>query len=219
MRIERALLSVSDKTGLVEFARALDQFGVELVSTSGTARALEEAGIPFTAVEDLTGASEMLGGRVKTLHPAVHAGILARRGHEEDMRALDEHGYRAIDLVVVNLYPFRAVSNRRGVDEAEVIANIDVGGPAMIRAAAKNFDSVAVITDPERYGFVLDELRDSDGALSDGTRRDLAAEAFAHTAGYDASISAWFSDTEPFPDRVVLDLVKAGDLAYGENPH
>jgi phosphoribosylaminoimidazolecarboxamide formyltransferase/IMP cyclohydrolase len=219
VRIERALLSVSDKTGLVEFARALDELGVELISTSGTARALEEAGIPFVAVEDLTGAAEMLGGRVKTLHPAVHAGILARRGHEDDMRALDEHGYRAIDLVVVNLYPFRAVANRRGVDEAEVIANVDIGGPAMIRAAAKNYDSVAVITDPERYGFVLDELRDSQGSLSDGTRRDLATEAFAHTAGYDASISAWFSDTEPFPDRVVLDLVKAGDLAYGENPH
>ena len=161
----------------------------------------------------------MLGGRVKTLHPSIHAGILARRDRAEDMRALEEQGIAPIDLVVCNLYPFRAVANRRGVSETEVIENIDVGGPTMVRAAAKNHHAVAVVTDPERYGFVLDELRGGGGALSDGTRRDLAAEAFAHTAGYDAAISAWFTDTEPFPEQVVLDLVKAGDLTYGENPH
>ena len=135
------------------------------------------------------------------------------------MASLEPRGMLPIDMVVCNLYPFRHVANRRGVTEPEVIANIDVGGPTMVRAAAKNFDSVAVVTDPERYGFLLDELRSGGGELSPETRRELAAEAFAHTAGYDAAISEWFSETEPFPDRVVLDLVKAGDLAYGENPH
>jgi phosphoribosylaminoimidazolecarboxamide formyltransferase / IMP cyclohydrolase len=219
VKIKRALLSVSDKDGLDGFARGLVELGVELISTSGTARFLEEQGLPVTLVERLTGAPEMLSGRVKTLHPHIHAAILARRGHEDDMRSLKEHGIQPIDLVVCNLYPFRRVANRRGVSESEVIANIDVGGPSMVRAAAKNFDSVAVVTDSERYGFVLDELRSSDVALSLDTRRDLAAEAFAHTAAYDAAIAGWFSDTEPFPDRVVIDLIKAADLSYGENPH
>jgi len=219
VKIKRALLSVSDKTGLEAFARGLSELGVELISTSGTAVALEEAGLAITRVEQLTGAPEMLGGRVKTLHPGVHAGILARRGHEDDMRSLEEHGIQPIDLVVCNLYPFRQVANRRGVTEAEVIANIDVGGPTMVRAAAKNFDSVAVVTDPDRYGFLLDEMQGSGGELSIETRRDLAAEAFGHTAGYDAAISGWFSDADPFPERVALDLIKVSDLAYGENPH
>ena len=219
MRIERALVSVSDKSGLETFARGLHELGVELVSTSGTAAALAEAGIPFVSVEDLTGAAEMLGGRVKTLHPSIHAGILARRDRAEDMRTLEEQGIKPIDMVVCNLYPFRAVANRREVSELEVIENIDVGGPTMVRAAAKNHQAVAVVTDPERYGFLLDELRAGAGSLSNETRRDLAGEAFAHTAGYDAAISAWFTDTDPFPEHVVLDLVKAGDLTYGENPH
>ena len=219
MRIERALVSVSDKSGLETFARGLHELGVELVSTSGTAAALAEAGIPFTSVEDLTGAAEMLGGRVKTLHPSIHAGILARRDRAEDMRTLEEQGIKPIDMVVCNLYPFRAVANRREVSETEVIENIDVGGPTMVRAAAKNHQAVAVVTEPERYGFLLDELRAGAGSLSNETRRDLAGEAFAHTAGYDAAISAWFTDTDPFPEHLVLDLVKAGDLTYGENPH
>ena len=219
MRIERALVSVSDKSGLDTFARGLHELGVELVSTSGTAAALAEAGIPFTSVEELTGAAEILGGRVKTLHPSIHAGILARRDRAEDMRTLEEQGIKPIDMVVCNLYPFRAVANRREVSELEVIENIDVGGPTMVRAAAKNHQAVAVVTEPDRYGFLLDELRAGTGSLSDETRRDLAGEAFAHTAGYDAAISAWFTDTDPFPEHVVLDLVKAGDLTYGENPH
>jgi phosphoribosylaminoimidazolecarboxamide formyltransferase/IMP cyclohydrolase len=219
MTIKRALISVSDKNGLAGFAAGLRDLGVELISTSGTATFLADAGLPVTTVEELTGAAELLGGRVKTLHPVVHAAILARRSHPDDMASLEAQGIEPIDLVVCNLYPFRHVANRRGVTEPEVIANIDIGGPAMVRGAAKNFDSVAVVTDPERYGFVLDELRTGGGELSAETRRELAAEAFAHTAGYDAAISEWFGESEPFPDRVVLDLVKAGDLAYGENPH
>jgi phosphoribosylaminoimidazolecarboxamide formyltransferase / IMP cyclohydrolase len=219
MTIKRALISVSDKNGLATFAAGLRDLGVELISTSGTATFLADAGLPVTTVEELTGAAELLGGRVKTLHPVVHAAILARRSHPDDMASLEAQGIQPIDLVVCNLYPFRHVANRRGVTEPEVIANIDIGGPAMVRAAAKNFDSVAVVTDPERYGFVLDEMRTAGGDLSAETRRELAAEAFAHTAGYDAAISEWFGESEPFPDRVVLDLAKAGDLAYGENPH
>jgi phosphoribosylaminoimidazolecarboxamide formyltransferase/IMP cyclohydrolase len=219
MKIQRALISVSDKNGLATFATGLRDLGVELISTSGTAQFLGDAGLPVTTVEELTGSAELLGGRVKTLHPHIHAGILARRNHPEDMASLEQEGVLPIDMVVCNLYPFRHVANRRGVSEAEVIANIDVGGPTMVRAAAKNFDSVAVVTDPERYGFLLDELRGACGELSPDTHRELAAEAFAHTAGYDAAISEWFSETEPFPDRVVLDLIKAADLAYGENPH
>jgi phosphoribosylaminoimidazolecarboxamide formyltransferase/IMP cyclohydrolase len=219
MTIKRALISVSDKNGLATFAAGLRDLGVELISTSGTATFLADAGLPVTTVEELTGAAELLGGRVKTLHPTVHAAILARRSHPDDMASLEAQGIQPIDLVVCNLYPFRHVANRRGVTEPEVIANIDIGGPAMVRAAAKNFDSVAVVTDPERYGFVLDEMRTAGGDLSAETRRELAAEAFAHTAGYDAAISEWFGESEPFPDRVVLDLAKAGDLAYGENPH
>ena len=219
MKIRRALLSVSDKSGLDAFAAGLAELGVELVSTSGTARFLEEQGLAVTPIEQLTGSPEMLDGRVKTLHPHIHAGILARRGNADDMRSLEEHGIQPIDLVVSNLYPFRRISNRRGVPEAEVVENIDVGGPTMVRAAAKNFDSVAVVTDPERYAFVLEELQSGGGELSPATRRDLAAEAFAHTAGYDAAVAGWFSDTEPFPDRVVLEAGKVADLAYGENPH
>jgi phosphoribosylaminoimidazolecarboxamide formyltransferase / IMP cyclohydrolase len=219
MRVTRALISVSDKAGLTTLAGGLHELGVELVSTSGTAGFLRDAGVPATTVEEVTGAAEILDGRVKTLHPAVHAGILARRDRPADMASLEERGIRPIDLVVCNLYPFRAVAGRRGVSEAEVIENIDIGGPAMIRSAAKNFHSVAVVTEPERYGFLLDELRAGDGELSLDTRRELAAEAFAHTASYDVAIEAWFTDVEPFPDRLAVDLVKVADLAYGENPH
>jgi phosphoribosylaminoimidazolecarboxamide formyltransferase / IMP cyclohydrolase len=219
MSIQRALISVSDKNGLATFAAGLAELGVELISTSGTAAFLADSGLQVTTVEELTGAGELLAGRVKTLHPHIHAGILARRNHPDDMASLEREGIQPIDLVVCNLYPFRHVANRRGVTEPEVIANIDIGGPTMVRAAAKNFDSVAVVTDPERYGFILDELRTSGGELSLETRRELAAEAFAHTAGYDAAISEWFNEVQAFPERVVLDLVKAADLAYGENPH
>ena len=219
MTIKRALISVSDKNGLTTLASGLAELGIEIISTSGTASFLSDAGAKVTTVEELTGAPELLGGRVKTLHPALHAAILARRDHEDDMRSLAAAGIEPIDLVVCNLYPFRSVAMRRGVPEPEVIANIDIGGPTMVRAAAKNFHSVAVVTEPDRYGFLLDELRTSKGELSLDTRRDLASEAFAHVASYDAAIAAWFSDTEPFPERVSLDLIKVSDLTYGENPH
>ena len=156
---------------------------------------------------------------MKTLHASLHAAILARRDHPDDMASLEAAGIEPIDLVVCNLYPFRSVAARRGVSEAEVIANIDIGGPTMVRAAAKNFHSVAVVTEPDRYGFMLDELNSAGGELSLDTRRDLAGEAFSHVASYDAAVAAWFTDTEPFPDRLTIDLVKVGDLAYGENPH
>ena len=219
MKIKRALISVSDKNGLSTFAQGLHALGVELISTSGTAAFLEQAGVPVTTVEQLTGSAELLGGRVKTLHASLHAAILARRDHSEDMASLEAAGIHPIDLVACNLYPFRSVAARRGVSEAEVIANIDIGGPTMVRAAAKNFHSVAVVTEPDRYGFVLDELNSAGGELSLDTRRDLAGEAFAHVASYDSAVAAWFADTEPFPDRLTVDLVKVGDLAYGENPH
>jgi phosphoribosylaminoimidazolecarboxamide formyltransferase/IMP cyclohydrolase len=217
--IKRALISVSDKNGLTTLASGLSELGVEIISTSGTASFLSDAGVHVTTVEEMTGAPELLGGRVKTLHSTLHAAILARRDHDDDMRSLASAGIEPIDLVVCNLYPFRSVAMRRGVPEPEVIANIDIGGPAMVRAAAKNFHSVAVVTEPDRYGFLLDEIRNSKGELSLDTRRDLAAEAFAHVASYDAAIAAWFSDTEPFPERVALDLLKVSDLSYGENPH
>jgi len=219
MKIRRALISVSDKNGLSTFASGLHALGVELVSTSGTAAFLEQADVPVTTVEELTGKRELLGGRVKTLHASLHAAILARRDHAEDMASLEEAGITPIDLIVCNLYPFRSVAARRGVAEAEVIANIDIGGPTMVRAGAKNFHSVAVVTEPDRYGFLLDELNSAAGELSLDTRRDLAGEAFSHVASYDAAVAAWFTDTEPFPDRLTIDLVKVGDLAYGENPH
>jgi phosphoribosylaminoimidazolecarboxamide formyltransferase/IMP cyclohydrolase len=217
--IRRALISVSDKTGIVQFAKALSARGVSIVSTSGTAAALKEAGVEVTLVEDLTGAAEMLGGRVKTLHPAVHGGILARRDDATDMAALADRGIEPIDLVVVNLYPFQRLAGRRDVDEAELIEHIDIGGPSMVRAAAKNFRDVAVVCDPDRYGFVLAEMDDNSGALSHETCRDLAGEAFAHTAGYDVAIANWFADSIDFPERLFVELVKHVELPYGENPH
>jgi phosphoribosylaminoimidazolecarboxamide formyltransferase/IMP cyclohydrolase len=219
MKIARALISVSDKNGLSTFAQGLHDLGVELISTAGTATFLESAGLPVTRVEELTQQAELLDGRVKSLHPAVFAGILARRDKAEDMASLREQGIAPIDMVVSNLYPFRSVAGRRGVPEAEVLENIDIGGPAMVRAAAKNHHAVAVVTEPERYGFLLDELRSRAGELSADTRRELAADAFSHTASYDAAIATWFTDTEPFPERLTLDYLKVTDLAYGENPH
>ena len=221
--IKRALISVSDKTGIVDFAKGLVELGVEILSTGGTKRVLEEAGIPVTAVEDYTGFPEMLDGRVKTLHPKIHGGLLAIRDNNEHVRQMEEHGIKPIDLVVVNLYPFRETVARPGVTLAEAVENIDIGGPTMIRSAAKNFRFVAVICNPERYGAVLEEMRSSGGALSDETRRTLALEAFKHTAQYDIAISAWlarqFTSMEGMPPLVVPWLEKIQDLRYGENPH
>jgi phosphoribosylaminoimidazolecarboxamide formyltransferase/IMP cyclohydrolase len=214
----RALISVYDKDGVDEFARGLADLGWELVSSGGTATFLEEQGLEVTRVEDVTQAPEMLGGRVKTLHPRIHAGILARRDLPGDVDTLAEHEIEPFDLVCVNLYPFARVAGERGRTEAEVVEMIDVGGPSMLRAAAKNFPHVTVVSSAAQYEGVLAELRDG-GDVSAETRRRLAKEAFETTAVYEATIANWFGDTEPFPDQVTIALRKVTDLAYGENPH
>jgi phosphoribosylaminoimidazolecarboxamide formyltransferase/IMP cyclohydrolase len=214
----RALISTYDKTGLDVFARGLAGLGWELVASGGTAAYLEELDLPVERVESLTEFPEMLGGRVKTLHPRIHAGILARRDNAEDVATLAEHEIAPFDLVCINLYPFEHVAAQKGVTELEAVEMIDVGGPSMLRGAAKNFSHVAPVCRPERYGFVLDELR-SHGALSLETRRELAAEAFATTAAYEAAIATWFSERETFPETLVVALEKVLDLSYGENPH
>src|SRR5918911_3024839 len=188
----RALISVSDKSGLTDFARGLDALGWELVSTGGTARALREAGLEPVDISELTGVPEMLDGRVKTLHPAVHGGLLARRDLPEHMQALAEQEIAPIDLVAVNLYPFRETAARRRVSAEEVIENIDIGGPSMLRSASKNFHAVYVVVDPADYGRVLAALRAGDDDLD--LRRLLAGKAFAHTAAYDAAIASWFAE-------------------------
>jgi phosphoribosylaminoimidazolecarboxamide formyltransferase / IMP cyclohydrolase len=214
----RALISTYDKTGLDVFARGLTELGWELVASGGTASYLEELGLEVARVEALTEFPEMLGGRVKTLHPRIHAGILARRDNEEDVATLAQHGIEFFDLVCINLYPFEHVAAQKGVTESDAVEMIDVGGPSMLRGAAKNFTHVAPVCRPERYGFVLDELR-ANGVLSLETRRELAAETFSTTAAYEAAIATWFSDREAFPDTIALALEKVLDLSYGENPH
>ncbi len=221
VRVRRALLSVSEKAGLVDFARGLHELGVEIVSTGGTARELAGAGVPVRAIEAYTGFPEMMDGRVKTLHPRLYAGLLALRDREEHLRAAAEQGIEPVDLVCVNLYPFEQTV-ARGADPAEVVENIDVGGPTMIRAAAKNHPFAAVVVDPADYDGVLAELRAGDGRLSRGTRERLAAAAFALTARYDAAISTWFSlrtHGEGFPPHWRDAYEKVADLRYGENPH
>ncbi len=214
----RALLSVSDKSGLVDFARGIAALGWELVSTGGTARALREAGLEVQDVSDVTGFPEMMDGRVKTLHPAVHGALLGRRDVPEHMAAMREHNIAPIDLVVVNLYPFRETAAKTNVTPDEVIENIDIGGPSMLRSAAKNFESVWVVVDPEDYGRVLSALqaKDDDRDL----RRLLAGKVYAHTAAYDAAIATWFSAQreEKFPPRLTLAFQRAQTLRYGENP-
>ncbi|MDO8502401.1 MAG: bifunctional phosphoribosylaminoimidazolecarboxamide formyltransferase/IMP cyclohydrolase [Gemmatimonadaceae bacterium] len=213
-----ALLSVSDKTGLLDFAQGLSRLGWEIVSTGGTAKALRAAGLAPREVSDLTGFPEILDGRVKTLHPAVHGGLLARRDDPEHMKVAADHGIAMIDLVAVNLYPFQATAARPGVTTAEVIENIDIGGPTMLRSAAKNFESVTVVVDPADYARVLAtfEANDDDVEL----RRLLAEKVYAHTAAYDSAISRWFAceRAEQFPDRTVLAIDRAQTLRYGENP-
>jgi phosphoribosylaminoimidazolecarboxamide formyltransferase/IMP cyclohydrolase len=216
--VPRALLSVYDKTGLDELARGLAELGWELVASGGTATHLEGLGLEVTRVEDVTQAPEMLGGRVKTLHPRIHGAILARPDREDDRETLVEQEIVPFDLVCVNLYPFSKVAGRFGATEEEAVEMIDVGGPAMLRAAAKNFAHVTPLSSPEQYGPVLEELRET-GEVSHETRRRLAAAAFAHSAAYEAAISTWFNGREAFPDRLVISLEKAQDLSYGENPH
>jgi phosphoribosylaminoimidazolecarboxamide formyltransferase/IMP cyclohydrolase len=214
----RALISTYDKTGLDTFARRLAGLGWSLVASGGTATYLEELGLAVEHVEALTESPEMLGGRVKTLHPRIHAGILARRDHAEDVATLEDQAIEPFDLVCVNLYPFEQVAARQGVTEAEAVEMIDVGGPSMLRGAAKNFAHVIPVCRPDRYGFVVDEL-ESRGEVSLDTRRELAAEAFATTAAYEAAIAGWFADREAFPETLVLAFDKVLDLSYGENPH
>ncbi len=215
----RALLSVSDKSGVVELALELTELGFEIISTGGTARAIREAGLSVTEAAEVTGSPEILGGRVKTLHPNIHGAILARSDQVEE---LSKHGIVPIELVVVNLYPFGDTIAREGVTMEEAVENIDVGGPTMLRAAAKNHSRVAVLVKPERYGQVIEELKNS-GEVSASTRYRLASEAFAHTAGYDAAITCFFRsrsefEDEAYPDQLSLALNKVQDLRYGENP-
>lgn len=241
--IRRALLSVSDKTGIIEFARALRGFGVELISTGGTAKALREAGVDVRDISDVTGFPEMMDGRVKTLHPRIHGGLLAVRNNEEHMAAMREHGIEPIDMVVVNLYPFEQTIAREGVTLEEAIEQIDIGGPAMIRSAAKNYNDVAVVVSPESYSELVEEMNRAGGALRLATRGRLAWEAFRRTCEYDACVSNYLGAhvaPESFqrvlnagPDEIVaenspqnalwsaleLKLTKVSDLRYGENPH
>ncbi len=219
--ITRALLSVSDKTGLAELGAALAAHGVELVSTGGTAKALRDSGLVVRDISDLTGFPEMMDGRVKTLHPKVHGGLLAVRDDPAHVASMREHDIAAIDLVVVNLYPF-AQTVAKGAERDEVIENIDIGGPSMVRSAAKNHAHVAIVTDPADYAAIIAELAETGGKTTLALRRRLAARAYAATAAYDATIAAWFAGTdqgEAFPQSLSVPLTKAAELRYGENPH
>ncbi|MCL4783561.1 MAG: bifunctional phosphoribosylaminoimidazolecarboxamide formyltransferase/IMP cyclohydrolase [Bryobacterales bacterium] len=229
-KIRRAILSVTDKAGVVAFSRALHEHGVELVSTGGTAKLLRESGLPVTEVAELTGFPEMLDGRVKTLHPKVAGGILAVRANPAHLEALEAHGIPAIDMVVVNLYAFEKAAAKEGISHEELIENIDIGGPTMIRAAAKNFQDVAVVTSAEDYAGIAEELRGNGGALSLSTHWELAKKAFARTAAYDAAISARISaitvrdgefadEAQTTPGMFNVILPRKQELRYGENPH
>lgn len=222
MKIKRALLSVSNKEGLLELAQFLADRGVEILSTGGTKKALEAAGIPVKYVGDETGFPEIMDGRVKTLHPKIHGGILALRDNPEHVAAMQKHDIHPIDLVVVNLYPFRETIAKPDVTEEDAVENIDIGGPAMIRAAAKNFAHVAVVVNPARYQTLMEEI-ETQGDLSLAFRRMLSQEAYRHTSEYDAAIAAWMAKTTPgageYPDDLAFFCEKVQDLRYGENPH
>src|ERR1044071_1618881 len=218
--IKRAIISVSDKTGIIDFARELKTFNVEIVSTGGTAKALRDAGIEVHDVSDVTGFPEMMDGRVKTLHPRVHGGLLALRDNAEHVAAMKQHEIEPIDLVVVNLYPFAETIKRESVTREEAIEQIDIGGPAMIRSAAKNARDVAVVVSADEYPNIVSELNENDGALSLKTRDRLAQKAFEHTARYDLTVSSYLADeSHPLPDRLSWTMTKITDLRYGENPH
>jgi len=228
MRVKRALISVSDKEGLEEFARGLHEMGIEILSTGGTAKLLLSVSIPVKMVSDWTGFPEILGGRVKTLHPKIHGGLLALRENPGHMREVQEHGIGLIDMVVVNLYPFEKVIQKESVHLEEAIENIDIGGPSMLRSAAKNFESVSVICNPERYKEILKELKANDLTLSRETLVSLAIEAFSHTSWYDSMIHDFLSDAfkgkapangSKFAKNILLRYEKLQDLRYGENPH
>jgi len=228
MKIRQALISLSDKRGALEFAQGLAAQGVKLLSTGGTAKLLRDAGLDVTEIGDYTGFPEMLDGRVKTLHPKVHGGILARRDLPEHLATIEQHGIPMIDLVCVNLYPFRETVAKPDVTLEDAIENIDIGGPAMVRSSAKNYAGVAIVTDPEDYAALLAEMQASDGALTLATRFGLAKKAFTHTARYDAAIANWLTALDetnnpqalsPFPQKLQLAFDRVEALRYGENPH
>ncbi len=228
IKIKRALISLSDKTGIVELAKVLKDFGVEIISTGGTAKLLRENNIEVTEISSYTGFPEMLDGRVKTLHPKIHAGLLALRRNPEHIKALSQQGIGLIDMVVVNLYPFERTTQKPNVSIEEIIENIDIGGPAMLRSAAKNYQSVAVICNPQRYNQVISELKNNNGAISEDLMRQLGIEVYGHTSRYDAAIFDYLNKqvskcqsvkVSGFPDELVLAFEKIQDLRYGENPH
>lgn len=225
IKVKRALISVSDKAGLLDFARGLHQLGIEIISTGGTAKLLQAAEIPVRQIEQVTGFPEMLDGRLKTLHPVVHGGLLALRDNPEHMAQLQKHNIGLIDMVVVNLYPFERAIQKRNVSLAEALENIDIGGPTMLRSAAKNFKSVAVVCSPKRYTEILKELDTNSGLLSDAVLMNLAIEVFQYTSHYDGVIYEFLNnrikggDTKSFPKELILRFSKQQDLRYGENPH
>jgi len=222
VKITRALLGVSDKAGLADLARALARHHVEILSTGGTKAALENAGLHIKAVEDFTGSPEILDGRVKTLHPKIHGGILARRSEPSHQRAMAQHGLEPIDLVVVNFYPFEQTVAREGVSLDDAIENIDIGGPTLVRAAAKNYADVAVVVDPADYPALIRELDENSGAISAATRWRLARKAFARVTAYDCAISNYLgaaAGSGPLGETFSLSLDRAQTLRYGENPH
>ncbi len=224
VNIKRALISVSDKTGIEKLAKSLEEMGVEIISTGGTLKVLKKAGVHVISVSTFTGAPEILGGRVKTLHPRVHAGILYRRDNDDDIEQMSQTDCKGIDLVVVNLYPFQQTVAKKNSSDADAIENIDIGGPSMIRAAAKNHDSVAVIVNPSDYDNLLEQIKQNNGSTTHGFRRECARKAFAMTAEYDTAIAAYFAggkgeDEDIFPKTFNLALTRKAALRYGENPH
>ena len=223
-KIKRALLSVSDKSGLVELAKQLVALDIEILSTGGTMKLLRDAGVQVISVSTFTGSPEVMDGRVKTLHPKVHAGILHRRDNPTDVEQLAELESKPIDLLIVNLYPFEQTLNRVDASEQEIIENIDIGGPSMIRSAAKNFADVTVVVDPSDYDELIEELTRRNGATSLGLRRRCSERAFSMTARYDSAIAGFFSsltggETSSFPDKLIRSYTKKDELRYGENPH
>lgn len=224
MNIRRALISVSDKTGIVEFAEKLSEMGVEIISTGGTKKMLKDSGVQVVPISSFTGAPEMLDGRVKTLHPAVHGGLLFKRDNEQHCRQIAEHDMKPIDMIVVNLYPFEETLARKGATEEEIIENIDIGGPSMVRSAAKNHKDVVAVTNPNQYSKILKEMAANDGKISYETRFSLARQAFQLTARYDALIAGYFSrqtkdKAESLPDTLNPEYTRRSSLRYGENPH
>ena len=227
VKIKRALISVSDKGGIEDLAKALNEFGVQILSTGGTAKKIKELGIPVKDVSEYTGFPEMMDGRVKTLHPKIHGGLLALRANESHMEVAKKHDIGMIDIVVVNLYPFEKTVAKEGVKLEEAIENIDIGGPSMLRSAAKNYQSVAVVTNPATYPEIIKELKENNGSLSEGTLKKLSVEVFRRTAEYDQAIYNYLSHksqvtsqkSEEFPNALSLSFAKVQDLRYGENPH